>query len=203
MKKQVFFIHGGDSYSKYEDYFASLNNLPLSLPGEEGSVRWTKTLPDMLGDDYEVFMPSMPSKYNAKYEEWSLWFSRYFPYLRDEVVLVGWSLGGMFLAKFLAENKLPIKIGKVFLLAAPCGTILSDDGNDCGSFQFDQVVLDKLAKADLLIEIWHSRDDFVVPFSHALLYEKSLPGAKTHFFDDKNHFLVPELPELIEQIKSI
>jgi predicted alpha/beta hydrolase family esterase len=202
MKQQVFFVHGGDAYSKYEDYFVALNNLPLTLPGEEGVVRWTKTLPESLGDEYEVFMPSMPSKYNAKYEEWALWFSRYFLYLRDGVVLVGWSLGGMFLAKYLAENVMPIKPGRVFLLAAPCGFFDNEDGNDCGSFQFKQNTLDLLAKSGLNIEIWHSKDDFVVPFDHALEYSAALPEAKTRFFDDKNHFLVPELLELTEAIKG-
>lgn len=203
MKKQVFFIHGGDSYSRYEDYFESLRNLPISLPGEESAVRWTKTLPEALGEGYEVFMPSMPSKYNAKYEEWALWFSRYFPYLRDGVILVGWSLGGMFLAKYLAENKLPFQSGKVFLLAAPFCTMISDGGNDCGTFQFEENVLEKLANSGLDIEIWHSEDDFVVPFSHALKFKELLPQARTRFFVDKNHFLVPELPELIEEIRSI
>jgi hypothetical protein len=94
MKKQVFYIHGGDAFSKYEDYLAFLETLPLSLPGEERSGFWNKSLAEELGPDYEVFMPSMPNKFNARFHEWSLWFERHFPYLKDGVVLVGWSLGG-------------------------------------------------------------------------------------------------------------
>ena len=203
MKKQVFFIHGGDAFSKYEDYLASLMTLPLALPDDENTERWTKTLAVDLGEDYEVFMPSMPSKYNARYHEWSLWFERYFLYLRDGADLVGWSLGGMFLAKYLSEHDLPFVPGRVYLLAAPCGYFSSPDGNDCGTFQFDKECLKNLQNKGFNIEIWHSKDDFVVPFEHALEYATELPGAKSHFFEDKNHFLVANLPELIEAIKVV
>jgi predicted alpha/beta hydrolase family esterase len=202
MKKQVFFIHGGDAYTKYEDYLESLYKLPLTLPGEVSSQRWTKTLAEDLGEEYEVFSPVMPSKYNARYNEWLIWFERHFPYLRDGVELIGWSLGGMFLAKYLSENDLPVKVGRVFLLAAPCGTYDDGKGNDCGTFQFDPEILNNLNKKGLSIEIWHSEDDFVVPFEAAETYAKKLPSAKTVYFKDKNHFLVAELPELLETIKS-
>jgi predicted alpha/beta hydrolase family esterase len=202
MKKQVFYIHGGDAFERYEDYLALLQRLPLTLPGEEGAKRWTKTLAEDMGDEYEVFAPSMPSKYNAQYKEWSIWFERHFPYLKDNVVLVGWSLGGMFLAKYLGENNLPFVPGRVFLLAAPCGYYTSDDGNDCGTFQFPREALKNLKKYGPKLEIWHSKDDFVVPFDHALEYAAALPEAKTRFFEDKNHFLVPVLPELIQAIKD-
>ena len=202
MKKQVFYIHGGDAYSKYEDYFAALHTLPLTLPGEVSSVRWTKALPEVLGEDYEVFMPTMPAKYNAQYEEWALWFSRYYPYLRDDIILIGWSLGGMFLAKYLAENDFPFKIKRLFLLAAPCGACFSEGGNDCGSFQFGPEALQKLNNKNYPIEIWHSKDDFVVSFSAAEAYIQALPYARSRFFDNKNHFLVSELPELIDEIRN-
>lgn len=201
MKKQVFYIHGGDAFSKYEDYLAFLETLPLSLPGEERTDRWTKSLAEDLGADYEVFMPSMPNKYNARFHEWSLWFERHFPLLRDGVVLVGWSLGGMFLAKYLAENDLPFVPGPIFLLAAPCGVCESTDGDDCGTFQFGEETLMALGKKPLSLQIWHSKDDFVVPFAAAKAYAAGLPKAKTRYFEDKNHFLTTTFPELIEAIK--
>ncbi len=203
MKKQVFYIHGGDSFSKTEDFLKSLHTKPLrNLPGSEGVTFWTKTLAEDLGEDYEVFMPSMPNSQNAHYEEWKIWFERHFEYLRDGVVLVGWSLGGMFLAKYLSENTPPFEISAVFLLAAPCGTYADDSGNDCGSFQFNTEILTKLADFGSKIQLWHSKDDFVVPFQHVLEYQKHLPEAGTVIFEDKNHFLITEFPELLDKIRT-
>ena len=48
----------------------------------------------------------------------------------------------------------------------------------------------------------HSKDDFVVPYEHALKYTTALPQAEFISFEDKNHFLVAEFPELINKIKS-
>ncbi len=60
----------------------------------------------------------MPNKTNAQFEEWKIWFEKFIPFLNDGVILVGHSLGGVFLAKYLSENKFPKKIGGVFLVSA-------------------------------------------------------------------------------------
>ncbi len=53
------------------------------------------------------------------------------------------------------------------------------------------------------VNVWHSKDDFIVPFEEFDLYKKFAPEAKFVAFVDKNHFLIPEFPELIDSIKSI
>ncbi|MEZ4194853.1 MAG: alpha/beta hydrolase [Candidatus Paceibacterota bacterium] len=204
MKKQVFFIHGGNSFSKQEDFLQYLRTVPIrNLPGKETLIKWTKTLSESLGDNYETYTPQMPNSQNSDYEEWRIWFERHFEYLRDGVILIGWSLGGMFLAQYLSENKTPFKIKTLFLLAAPCGLYPGEGGNDCGNFQFDPEILRKLPENATNIAIWHSKDDFVVPYEHALEYKKHLPKAELVTFTDKNHFLIPEFPELIEKIREI
>lgn len=201
MKKQVLLIGGGDSFTKHEDFLSHLRTATLrSLPGAESTLRWSQTLVEDLGPDFEVFVPSMPNKQNANYEEWKIWLERHFEYLNDGVVLIGWSLGGMFLAKYLSENNTPFNIKALFLLAAPCGTYGDGTGNDCGSFQFSPAILANLDKKALKINIFHSKDDFVVPFEHALSYKKFLPEAELMTFEDKNHFLVPALPELLSRV---
>jgi len=203
MKKQVFFIHGGDAFSKHSDFLQYLHTKPLrNVPNSQASEHWTRTLAEDLGEEYEVFMPSMPNKQNAQYEEWCIWFQRHQPYLRDGVVLVGWSLGGMFLAKYLAEHELPFIPAKVMLLAAPCKTCTGVAGNDCGTFQFNLVCLEKLAESTISMEIWHSEDDFVVPFTAAKEYIQALPKAKAVYFKDKNHFLGATFSELLKAIKA-
>ena len=203
MKKQVVFIHGGDAFTKHEDFLRYLKKVEIrNLPSNQTSGFWTKTLREDLGEEFEVFMPSMPNSHNAKYEEWKIWFERHYDYLQDGVILVGWSLGGMFLAKYLSENKPKVAIKALVLLAAPCGSYDDPEGNDSGTFQFDPQQLPEISKNVKNISIWHSEDDFVVPFEHVRTYEKYLPEAEIVLFSDKNHFLVPTLSELISKIKK-
>ena len=70
-------------------------------------------------------------------------------------------------------------------------------------FEFDTTKTGELANKIENIYILHSKDDFVVPFSHAEKYVEMLPNAEFMTFEDKNHFLIEEFPELIEKIKEI
>lgn len=202
VKPQVFFIHGAEAYSRYEDFLADLRTMPLD-PFKEPSKRWTHTLREDLGSGYEVFQPAMPNKQNAKYEEWRIWFERHFEFLRDGVVLVGWSCGGYFLAKYLIENPVPFRVGHLFLIAAPFKNIPAKNGEDGGDFAFDTTRVGELTAVCDDITIMHSTDDFVVPYEHAKRYHAALPSAKLVTFHEHNHFLIAEFPELIEQILAL
>lgn len=203
MKKQVVFIHGGDSFSKYEDFLQDLKTKTVrDLPDYKLLQIWTKTLIEDLGDEFEVFMPVMPNKQNAQYDEWKIWFERYFEYLRNDVILIGWSLGGMFLAKYLSEQTFPISIKSLYLLAAPSGEFTDEVGNDCGTFHFDMKNLSNFSRQVENINVWHSEDDFVVDYKQFLLYKNYIEKANFVTFEDKNHFLVPTFPELIVSIKE-
>ena len=201
MKKQVVFIHGGSAYSKYEDYLEHLRTTEIKLH-QERSKLWSDSLAEVLGDQYEVIAPSMPCKGNAKYEEWKIWFERHFEFLHDEVILIGWSQGGYFLAKYLTENDLPFKVQQLCLLAAPFGPV-DFAGEDGGDFSFDTQKLPEIFNRVSKIALFHSQDDFVVPYQHALEYQEALPGAELVAFADRNHFLQEEFPELIAYIKDL
>lgn len=207
MKKQVLFIHGGDSFGQYDDFIQDLSNKTIRDPfGLENKSFWTQTLREDLGEKFEVLLPQMPNKQNAQYEEWKIWLERYFEFLRDGVNLIGWSLGGMFLAKYLSENKFPYKIKSLYLLSAPSGEFVLPDfdktGNDCKTFKFSMNNLVNLSKQVEKVTIWHSEDDFIVPYTEFEQYKKYLSKADFFSFKDKNHFLVTVFPELITQIKN-
>ena len=204
MKKQVFYVHGGDGFNSQEDYLKYLKTAPIwDLPNQPTTPSWKRSLAAELGPDYEVFMPAMPNRNNADYLEWQLWFERHFTYLNDGVILIGGSLGGMFLAKYLSEKTPPFQIAKLFLLAAPGGQYpQQSDGNDCRSFRFSANAAQNIVKCANKVEIWHSKDDQVVPVSEAEWYKTHVSGAKVRLFSDKNHFLVAELPEIVEAIES-
>ncbi len=203
MKKQVIFIGGGDSFSKYDNFLSYLKNKTIRDPYGTEREDWSTRLRGDLGDGYELFQIAMPNTVNADYLAWKIWFERHFVYLRSEVVLIGCSLGGMFLAKYLAEASLPVPIKALYLLATPCGEYNDDYHNDCGSFRFNPESLHVLPDRVAQVEVWHSDDDFVVPVEHALRFKGHIPQANLRIFKGKTHFLVPELPELVEHIKQL
>ena len=103
MKQQVFVIHGGTAFDTYEEYISYLQKKEVSLEKLLGRD-WKLNLQDNLGSDYEVFLPKMPNAQNAVYKEWCIWFEKFLPLLDDGVILVGHSLGAVFLAKYLSEH---------------------------------------------------------------------------------------------------
>lgn len=202
MKRQVVTIGGGDSFSKREDFLVYLKIVPLHDPQGQAKSGWRKRLVETL-PAFEVFTLAMPNVENAKYEEWKIWFERHRSSFKDDVILLGHSLGGMFLAKYIIENDLPFSIKSLFLMAAPCGYYDDVSGNDCNSFAFESLALKNLSQKVGDIQIWHSEDDFVVPYGHALEFIKNLPEAKLVSFMDRNHFLQETFPELVEEIERL
>lgn len=194
MPKQVVVIHGGDTYSRYEDYLAALKKSQPSVEWFVPHISWKDCLAEDLSEDYQVLQPRMPNKQNAQYEEWRIWFEKLKPFLSGEAVFVGYSLGGLFLVKYLSENELPVKIGKLILLAPPY------DFSEIGTFKFDS--LDAVSRQCSHIVIMHSQDDSVVPVTDARKYAAALPEARLVLFKDKGHFNQSEFAELLEEIKS-
>ena len=105
MKKQVVVIHGADTFDTYEDSLKFLRNFEIDSLEYFKGKNWKTSLQERLGDEFEVISPRMPNTLNAKYLEWKIWFEKLVPLLNEEVILIGHSLGGTFLAKYLAENK--------------------------------------------------------------------------------------------------
>lgn len=201
MKEQLFYIHGGEAYVTYEDFLDDLRNKPLRTPKGAAPDMWHQTLREGVGERFEVFSPQMPNKQNAKYEEWKIWFERHFEFLNDDVVLLGWSLGGIFFAKYLSENEVPFTVRRLILLAAPFSSLELSDVQ-CGDFVLDPELVATLHNKAADIQIVHSKDDFVVPYEHACIYKQLLPTASLVTYEDKNHFLIEKFPELSELISQ-
>lgn len=204
-KQQVFYIHGGEPFNSQEAFLDSLNKTELWDPYGKSSTKWLTHFREDLGDDFEIFTPQMPNKQNADYTEWKIWFERHLEFLRDGVVLLGWSLGGMFLMKYMTENELPFKPKHLIVMAAPFadGALEEGDGKSTVKFGTDITKIQNVQDQVSGITVMHSKDDFVVPYEHALKYKEALPEAELVTFEDKNHFLVEELPELVERIRSL
>lgn len=199
MKKQVLVIGGGTSFDTYDDYIDYLKNKEIDLDRLKPRTDWKSTLADKLGGDYEVFLPSMPNKRNAKYKEWKIWFERILPLLNNEVILIGHSLGAAFLAKYLSLNKISTSIRATILVSAPMK--MEQKGETLIQFSPPQN-LKKLSEQCKKIYLIHSKDDQIVKFEHLEKYKKALPDAELIIFKDRGHFLQENFPEIVELVRN-
>lgn len=198
MAQQILVINGGNAFETYDEYLDYLKNKELTL--EELNYKgWKDRLSENLGNGYKVFNPRMPNDKNARYAEWKIWFEKFLPLLDHDLILIGHSLGGIFLTKYLSENKIDKNILATFLVAAPFNTT--------GKHPLVDFVISEnisgLAKQGGQIFIYHSSDDKVVPYSNCEDYKKALPNATIRVFETNGHFHQTEFPEIIDDIKSI
>lgn len=198
-KIQVLVIHGGMTFKNERDYLKYLKTKKLST---KNKVRWASDyLPRALGKNFEVTNPRMPLADNAKYRDWKILFERYLSLLRGKYVLIGESLGGVFLAKYLSENKLRKKAISIFLVCPPFDNSLPGEDLVGGfTLKSNLSLLEKNCKNLYLL---FSKDDDVVPTSHAKKYTKKLVKAHLVIYKSKNgHFNVPRFPEIVKMIKA-
>ena len=112
MKKQVIVIHGGDAFNTYKEYLAFLKNYEFNF--EKLKIKgWKDALSEKLGKNFEVVLPKMPNSMNAKYSEWKIMFDKLLPFLENNLVLVGHSLGGIF-GKIFIRKQISKKILATF-----------------------------------------------------------------------------------------
>ncbi|PJA63702.1 MAG: hypothetical protein CO160_02405 [Candidatus Portnoybacteria bacterium CG_4_9_14_3_um_filter_43_11] len=152
-----------------------------------------------LGNRFDVLFPKMPNPMNAKYDEWKILFEKIAPLLDNNVILIGHSLGAIFLVKYLSENKFPKNILATLLVSPP----YDDEDMEESLGDFVPKSLDKLNKQGGKIFIYQSKDDKVVPSSHLEKYKKALPNAIIREFKKRGHFDQPKFPELIKDIKGL
>lgn len=191
--RQVVVIHGGNTYNTYEEYISDLNQKELDID-RLGFRDWKSRLGEELGEKFNVIALSMPNKQNARYAEWKIWFEKLVPHLNESVVLIGHSLGGLFLAKYLAEEKLPVRVSATLLVAAPYDVGIKDFTLPSSLSQF--------ANQGGSIYIFHSTDDVVVPFYDAEKYKAALPNATLCKLQDRGHFNTETFPEIITAVRQ-
>jgi hypothetical protein len=198
-KIQILMVHGGMTFKSQKDYIHYLRTRKISL---EKKNSWAVEYFDKeLGRKFEIIRPRMPLQDYAKYNDWKIYFERFIPHLRNNVILIGGSLGGIFLAKYLSENKFPKKILSIYMICPPYDNELQ--GEDLvGGFKLkpDLSLLEKNSKN---LYLMFSKDDGVVPVTHAEKYKKKLKRAKIIIYKNKNgHFNVSKFPEIVRMIKS-
>lgn len=198
-RTQVMFIHGGMTFKNNRDYLHYLRTRSISI---KEKIKWNEGyLKKKLGKDFEVIKPRMPLQENAKYIEWKIHFERHFPKLKDNIILIGSSLGGIFLAKYLSENKFPRKILSIYLVCPPFDDTLKKE-DLAGGFKLksDLSMIEKNSKR---INLLFSKDDDIVPVSQAEKYRNKLKKANIVIYAHVNgHFKISKFPEIVKMIKN-
>ena len=198
MKKQVVIIHGGDTFATQEIYLDFLRKYEINIERyKTDKDDWKPWIRKMLQENYEVIIPQMPNRTNCKYEDWKLWFEKFVHFLNDEVILIGHSQGGIFLAKYLSENQFPIRVRAVMLVSAPYDK--DSEGYPVLSFSLPSTLNLQTGQ----VYLYHSKDDPVVPFSALEQYRRALPEAVIRIFEDRQHLNQEIFPELLEDIRKL
>ena len=184
MKQQILFIQGGGEGAYQED---------------EKLVAY---LQDALSPAYEVLYPQMPNESDPDYEPWKVKIGKELAVLEGKVMLIGHSLGGSFLLKYLAEEKIEKRIAGIFLMATPYW------GGEGWQYEgYERIALPEGFASKLPqgapIFLYHSRDDEIVPFAHLALYAEKLPQATIREFDGRGHQFNNDLSEAASDIANL
>lgn len=213
-KQQVIIVGGGETFDTREDYLSWLENQMTFEPFRYATRKknWKENLQADLngwfGSKYEVAYLSMPNKLDAKYDAWKIYFDRIIPHLRDGVILVGHSLGGLFLSKYLGESKdFPVKVSAVCLISTPLSCYSSSTGRGFNNEGFGgfSIELERYCQSDCDFgecHVFHSVDDTVVPLKDSVY--QNCTNFTPHTFSDRGHFIHDEhFPELVSVIKQV
>lgn len=196
--KQVIVIHGGTTFATYDKYLDYLRSKTITLDRLMPSANWKDSLQHELGNEYLVLTPSMPNKTNAQYSEWKLWFERLTEISEDDCILVGHSLGGIFLAKYLSENEFPKRIAATVLIAAPYDDETEEDLTDFKLEEISPLLQEQGGEITFL----YGLDDPVVNVREIEKYRRALPSANFRPLPAPDHFVRVTFPELVEVITS-
>jgi uncharacterized protein len=160
------------------------------------------SLRNALGDTYEIRYPKMPRESDADYRRWKPQIGKELAAAKGKLIVVGHSLGGSFLLKYLCEERIETPIAGIFLIATAYW------GGDGWLYEgYEAVALpddfpSKLPKGTPIF-LYHSRDDEIVPFAHLALYAEKLPQAILRALDGRGHQLNNDLSEVVRDIKSL
>jgi predicted alpha/beta hydrolase family esterase len=169
-----------------------------SMHAPEGSGRLAAYLARELGTGYRVIAPEMPDADNPHYQPWRDRIDQQLETMDEEMILVGHSLGGSVLLKYLAEGSYRTPVRGLFLVSVPSW---GPDGWAYDEYAAPPDVGSRLPPSRIFL--YHSRDDPEVPFTHLGYYQDTIPTATARPIDGSQHSFVDGLPTLVDDIKSL
>lgn len=182
MTNQILFVQGaGEGTHDHWD-----NKLVASLERE-------------LGESYVVRYPQMPGEDDPSYVAWKAALLEEFDSLRDGAILVAHSFGGSVLMHVLAEQPPKLRLGGIFVMAAP----FMGEGGWPGDAMDDVGVLSERLTPGVPVYLYHGTGDAEVPTAHVHLYAKAVPHAVVRILEGRDHQLNDDLSEVARDLRSI
>ena len=197
--QQIIVIHGGTTFQEYDKYLESLSSKKLNIDRFVYKPMWKELLQENLGDGYQVLTPKMPNSTNARYSEWKIWFKHLSSLFAENCILVGHSLGAVFLAKYLSESNLGVRIKATILIAAPYE---DDEAEDLTDFKITSLS-DKLTNQAGKLVFFNGMDDPVISHHDLKQYQEQLHSAEFIIQPAPDHFMRAKFPELVNLLKHI
>jgi len=180
--KHIFFVHSAGSQGG----------------SGEGSFDLVSTLETELSSDYHIQYPVINNPEVPTYQTWKKLFSFKLKEYTEPLILVGHSLGGSVLLKYLSEEKVDISIVGLFLISIPHW------GKK--DWEVEEFVLPENFETKLRhisnVFLYHSKNDEIVPFEHLSFYKNAFPNATVRELEGKDHAFARGLPVLVADIKS-
>ena len=181
--KNAIIIHGMPSKDEY------LNPLNPS-PSHNHWFPWLQR--QLILNNILTQTPEMPTPYEAHYEKWDSVIAQFD--VNEETILIGHSLGGGFLVRWLSENK--IKVGRV-VLVAPWLDPNKELSTGFLDFSIDREFPNRTEDTTIFI----SHDDDQEELTSFEILKEVVVGLKIREFDGKGHFILEhmatdEFPEL-------
>jgi predicted alpha/beta hydrolase family esterase len=140
----------------------------------------------------------MPNEADPEYETYKAQIAKELASIDGKLILVGHSLGGTVLLRYLTEEPVEKPIDGIFLIATPYWS--AEDWLDAHRLRKN---LGSQFPSRPPIFFYHSRDDEVVPFAHLAMYAEKLLQANVREFDGRGHQFHNDLSEVAADIVSL
>jgi predicted alpha/beta hydrolase family esterase len=164
------------------------------------SEKWVPYIKKQLGPEYHVVCPEMPNPQFPQYALWREKIKSTIAKLKGPLILVGHSLGGTLLLKYISEEKIQNQILGLYFIASPYFS--EDKGWNYQDFFIHKSPNELLGEFPLYS--YHSTDDAVVPVSHQGFFAKRFPQTIVRTLSGHGHeYNMSEFKEIIQDIRQI
>jgi predicted alpha/beta hydrolase family esterase len=198
-KQPVILIHGGSCWDSYKNYLSDLKKTGFDLMASP-RPKWHEQLQKNLGPRFKVLLPEMPNWRNAHYLEWKIWYEKAVAIAGPNPIVIGHSLGAIFVVKYFAETARVGKTKGLLLVSAPYATAAKNP--DFGDFALQRPPV-RLANRVKPVCFYQSEDDPIVTAKNLLPYREFVPDAMVRTFKKRGHFVRGHFGELVRDIKFV
>jgi predicted alpha/beta hydrolase family esterase len=168
---------------------------PQYGPGK-GSYDLGRFLKSHLPKTFQFLFPTIEKPRAPTYVKYRDMYKKVFAKIKQPIILVGHSLGGSTLLKYLSEEKPDISVAGLFLVSTPHWK------SNMKEFELKDNFEASLKNINQVF-LYHSKKDSEVPIDHLAFYEHAFKKATVRKIDGEEHLFSKGLPELISDIKSL